>query len=338
MSTDYNTALLRGFVISKINGKAHSMLKEDDYSALQQCDTLYDIISKLTILGYELQTDTTTKAELKKNLHSNLVKEFESYYKNADKQLKILLNYYANTHKIQNFTYLLASKENDPELKNSFVKIEEIGKFQELDTLKFANDMNEVYKFCVEQTFLNRYYRRLVIKKNIKENDFQMINAKLQKMLIEDFYNEIEDGYIKEILKCEGDRKIIEIVLNTIESEIKGLERAVMFPTVTSIDMGMRKKLSECMSYDEFRSIINCHHRLRKIIGFEDEKIISSLISLEVDTYYNSFSIFNDISCVYAYFKLKEQEIKNIIWIVECISMKNKNFVKDIIIPKTTVE
>ncbi|KAM0677957.1 H(+)-transporting V0 sector ATPase subunit d [Binucleata daphniae] len=203
---------------------------------------------------------------------------------------------------------------------------------------KFANDMNEVHKFCVEQTFLNKYYKKLNIKKEIKDNDFQMMNAKLQKMLIEDFYSQIDEGYMREILKCEGDRKIIEIVLNTMESEIKGNVRKQLFPKVTSIDMGMCTKLSECMSIDELRSIINSHHRLRKIVGFDDDKIIGMLINLEVDCYYSSFSVYNDISCVYAYFKLKEQEIKNIIWIVECISMNKKNFVKDMILPKTTVE
>lgn len=102
--------------------------------------------------------------------------------------------------------------------------------------------------------------------------------------------------------------------------------------------MGTCTKLSECMSIDELRSILNGHHRLRTIVGSDDDKIVSMLISLEVDSYYSSFNIYNDISCVYAYFKLKEQEIKNIVWIVECISMNKKNFVKDMILPKTITE
>lgn len=335
MEKNYTNAIANSFIVSKTNGKVQTLFKEEDYGSLQQCDTLYDILTKLSLSSYTLSSEINTKSSFKKGLNENLIKEFNEIYKNSEGTLKKILDYYKNQHKIHNFTYLLASKEHDFDLSSSYEKIEEMGKFLELETLKFACDMNEVYKFCVEQTFLKKYYRHINIRKEIKENNFQLINTKFSKMLLEDFYEDIEeDCYMKEILKCEGDRRIIELVLNTLDSSIKGHKRAEMFPKICTIDLGMRSKLADCGSFDELRGILSSHYRLRKIVGCEDDEIIGALLNLEVDIYLSAFNVYNDVSCVYAYFKMKEQEIKNILWTVDCISMKKKDFIKNVILPQ----
>ncbi|KAM0676174.1 hypothetical protein GVAV_000137 [Gurleya vavrai] len=339
MEQDYRNSLQNGFVISKTHNKLNTLLKEEDYTALQQSDTLYDILTKLSLSSYKLSSEINSNHALKIGLYQNLKKEFDEAFKNAEENLKMILQFYKNQHMIQNFTYLLASKEHDPELLKSYDKIEEMGKFLELETLKFACDMHEVYKFCVEHTFLKKYYKHLKIKKEIKDNDFQQMNILMQKMLLEDFYNELnEDCFMREMLKAEGDRRIVEIVLNTADSHIIGKKRKDLFPNVSTIDLGMKLKLSDCVSFDELRGILSQHHKLRKIVSFDDEGIVAALVNLETEMYMNSFKRHNDVSCVYSYFKLKEQEIKNIIWTVDCVSLNKKDFVKKIVLPKTIVE
>lgn len=341
MNEDYEHSMKYSYITSKIHGQILKILKDPDYNALQQCDTLEDVLVKLSSTPYNKYLNERaflSNKEFKLQLNKSIVKEIDQIYKTADKHLRHILDYFINSYKVQNFIFLLSSKESDPCLEKSFHKIEEIGNFNELATLKFASDMNEVYKFCVETTFLKKYYLKVKIEPEIRDNDFQRIQSLFYKFLLEEYYEDCSE-YMKEILKCEGDRKIIEIVLNSLESvDLVGKKRERLFPNVCTFDLGMKNKLGACSSLDDLRGILAGHSRLRKIVGIEDDEIINALQNIEMDVYWHAFKIYNDISCVYAYFRIKEQEIKNILWTVECISLKKKDFIKNIIVQNQHVE
>ncbi|XP_029166594.1 V-type proton ATPase subunit d1-like [Nylanderia fulva] len=345
MNNDYLTTLKYGHIIAKIHGKSQVLLKESDYLALQQCDALDEVILKLQSFPYSkyLSEDMKfTKKEFTKRLTKSMIDEFTQLYlqnSKEDEELCDLLGYFINHYKIQNFIYLLASKQEDPDLGRSFENIEEIGRFNELNTLKFANDMVDVYKFCVESTFLKDYYHKIHIERDIHKNDFQILHSYLLKHHIDTFYEKCKRsstlGYMKTILEFEGDRRIIEIVLNTLNnSEIVNKKRAEMFPNTSSMDLGIRKKLSSCTSVDELRGVLSTHPFYRKMVTVEDEEILNALVELEMRIYVTSFTVYNDLSCIYSYFKMKEQEVKNILWIIECILQERKEAMRSIIIPE----
>lgn len=335
MNSIFDFSITHGFTINVIHGKQLTLLKDSNYNSLQQCDTLEDIISKLNPF-FKLSQTINSKKEFKDALYSNLKNEYNKLYKGATDELKLLLDYYINRYKILNFIYLLACKENDPELTMAFTKIDEIGLFNELYTLKFSNDMSDVYKFCVESTFLKNYYVNVKFNREIKDNDFQLIQLQFLKQHLEDFYGQLEDtksmDFMKNVLKREGDRIIIEIVLNTLDSSIKDREK--LFPRVNSLDLGMKKRLGKCTAIDELRGILGTHNALRKVIMEDD--IIKAISKIENEKYWETFKIYNDISCVYGYLKLREQEIKNVLWVVECVSLKKRDFIKNVIVEQET--
>lgn len=338
MHTDYDLSFKNGYTIAKIHASIQSVLKESDYNTLQQCETLEDVIVKLYSTPYQkyLSGETiNSKKEFKHQLNRSLVTEIININKNQDKDLGIIIDYLVEYYKIHNFVYLLAAKEHDPELERSFSKIEEIGNFKELLTLKVATDMSEVYKFCVEKTFLKDYYNRIKFQNDIKNNNWQIILSQFIKFLLEDTFAKINNSmpFMRNILRCEGDRRIIEIVMSTSDSkELVGRARKRLFPSVTSLDLGTIEKLSDCCLIDELRGHVAHHPMLRQIIGVEDEEIMNALVDQEMELFWSSFDCSNDLSCVYAYFKIKEQEIKNILLTVECISLKKKDFLKNLIV------
>ncbi|EJW02864.1 hypothetical protein EDEG_02744 [Edhazardia aedis USNM 41457] len=346
MNQEYNISVEHGFIIGSIHGKALTMLKDTDYSSLQQCDTLEDVIVKLTSTPYQkylTEEAIVTKKQFKTQLIKCLTSEFDELCQTSNKDLEIVLNFFRDQFRIQNFVFLLASKEEEPNLDKSFEKIEKIGDFSELCALKVANDMNDVFKFCVENTFLEKFYRTIHFEREIKDNDMQVIQSLLLKGLFNDVYQKVLDipslYYFRTILQMEGDRRIIEIVINSLESsDIVGKQREILFPEVSSIDLGMRAKLATCTSMDELRGVVSSHSVLRRIVTVEDDQIVNELAALEVEKYWHSFGYFNDISCVYSYLKLKEQEIKNILWTVECISLQKRDFIKNIIVQKNLIE
>lgn len=337
MVSCFEEAAQNGFIISMINCKMRSILTKSDYSVLQHSETLEDVIIKLLSTPYQKYISEEaifSKKVFKSQLSKSLVFEILEIRKLSDPDVGGLLNLYVDLYKIQNFVFLLAAKEHDPDLSKTYSRIEEVGKFNELETLKFAADMNEVYKFCVEHTFLKKYYKRIVVENEIKSNNFQIIQSQLMKFLIEDFYDVYKEssGFIKNILQCQGDRWILEIVLNTLEcSEYVGKKRMRLFPKVFSFNLGLVAKLSNCTNVDELKGLLVSHPVFGDIVTADEDDMINALVKIEMEMYWESFTRANDIACVYAYLKIKEHEIKSIIMTVECISMKKKDFVKNLI-------
>ena len=97
-----------------------------------------------------------------------------------------------------------------------------------------------------------------------------------------------------------------------------GKDRLDLYPRIHSMDAKMVSSLSMVESIDDMKNILSSRYNINK-------DLYSELVNKEVCKYCESFRIFNDVSCVYSYFKLKEQEIKNVLWIVDCVLQGRKN-------------
>ncbi|KAF9761643.1 V-type proton ATPase subunit d [Nosema granulosis] len=330
MHQTYLNMLKYGYVVSEINGKANVLLGEADYNSLKQCENTEEIAIKLMKNYKYISEDMEmSKNEIKKRLTKTLIDEFNSFVYIDDPVLNIIMDYYIDFHKIHNFFMLLQSKAVDPELDKAFSKIE-IGDFDALKTLKFSKDMNDVQKYCVENSFLKKYYYRIKWQPEFKDNNFQLSQALFFKYHIEETYCKLEkhDLFIGDIFKVEADRYIVDLTLNTFCSEdIKGRERRKLYPKIYTMDEATVEALSEVDSQEDLKNIVSSKYNFRG-------DLFSGLIQREIDIYNESFKMFNDISCMYAYFKLKEQEIRNILWIIECVSMNRRETIDNIIVLK----
>jgi V-type H+-transporting ATPase subunit d len=345
MNEMYKNTMDYGFTVSKMHGNAAFFLKEADYTSFQQCETLEDVLVKLSSTPYSkyMSKDMAlTKGEFRKRLNKCMVDEISKLYKVSDKDLKVLLEYFINSYRIQNFFFLLTSKYDDPELTRAFEKLEDIGRFSELDTLKFTNDMNDVYKYCVERTFLKKYYKKVRIEKEIEKNNFQVLHSLFLKYHMEDFFEVVEESttmpFMGKILKYEGDRRIIQITLSTFNSShFQGKKRLELFPKVSTMGMEMKGKLGKCTTMDKIKGILSKHQTYRKILTANSDEMLNALTSLEMQEHNLSFTFYNDLSCVYSYFKMKQQEIKNILWAIECIAQDKREWIKNVIIPRQDI-
>ncbi|KAH9410901.1 ATP synthase [Ordospora pajunii] len=321
MEKQFENAKKYGFIISEINGKKEDILKEEDYNALKRCESLEEVAIKLTRKYPRLsEGGIYTKPEIKKRLLETLKTDFDYYYGADDHGIRMILDYYMDFHKIQNFFYLLQCKQQDPNLDKSFEKIE-MGDFGALRTIKFSSDMDDVQKYCMENSFLKKYGGRVKFKKEFVDNDFQVLQTLFFKIHIEETYRSLtaDMEHMKSILKLEGDRQIIEITVNTLGSkDIIGKKRMDLFPAIHSMDLWMREQLSTAECIDDIKNILAERYNF-------DTDISNVLIRAELLRYHESFSMYGDLSCLYAYFRIKEQEIKNILWIAECIIQNRRS-------------
>lgn len=352
MHIQYTSTDKFGYLIAEINGKELLLFKSDDYNSLKQCETLEEICIKLNRKYKFLEGTDITKTQLKKNLNKTLINEYNRIYNDTNSvsindnitndsvsiddnnislddnyndniyksinPLKIILEYYIESHKIKNFFFILQSLSKNKDLDTLYNKID-IGDFDELKTLKFCKDMNDVQKFCIENCFLKKYYYKIKWNLEFKDNDFQKKQVLINKYQIEDIYNKLKhtDLFILEIIKLQADRCIIDLTMNSLNNFF-GKDRLDLYPRICSLDSKTVESLSFVESIDDMKNILSNKYDINK-------DIYSELINKEMEKYCESFKIFNDVSCVYSYFKLKEQEIKNVLWIVDCILQGRRN-------------
>ncbi|KAF7684564.1 V-type proton ATPase subunit d [Astathelohania contejeani] len=341
MEADCENAFKYGFVIAEVHGKSESLLKESDYNGLQQASGLDEILVKLSNSPYSKFVNEgmeLSKKEFNTRLNQALVADYRQMRRNSDGDMKILMDYFVQFYQLQNFIYLLDCKVEDPSLSHAITRVEMLGWFQELDTLKFVTDMQDVYRFCVEGTFLKPYYDKLTFDNEISKNNWSLLQSQFTKLLMEDFAEKLKDckgmSFMNDILRREGDRRILEIVINSINSnDITGKARRSLFPRINSFGLSVLDRLAECTSMDEMRAAISTHNLYRKLIVADDSEMLNVLFEMEMANYMYSFIFHNDISCVYSYLKVKEQEVKNILWIIECISQDRRDLSKNISIP-----
>ncbi|KAG0439489.1 V-type proton ATPase subunit d [Dictyocoela muelleri] len=320
MDIEHSNSMLYGFLLSDIHDRANHLLTQENYTLLMQCETLEDLIIKLSQTGYSSYINENVdinKKSIKTKLYESLTNEFTSIYKYSDKDVKTLLTYFHETLMIDEFILCLALKIEDKLEINE----ENLGFFPELHTLKFSNDMNDVFRFCIDNCFLKKYE---IVLNDFKNCDFKSLDVQLlHAILLKDhrlaFYKKINNSmaHMKKILRFEGDRQIIEMVMNSIGQDI---DRKKYFSEVSELKGSVLIELMSVEGYDEFVSVM-MNTKYSEIL----ENPLPRLQKMEIDLNFDSFLLYNDISCVYSYLKLKELEIKNILWIVECLVSGRKD-------------
>lgn len=267
------------FYISDIHGRYNSLLRKSEYSALGSCKSLDEIILKLNHYFFFINEDMTYD-ELRSKFVKNVMQELTEF---NNEELVYFLEYYM----ISNFFNKMDGVREHP-----------IGSFPELKALDLCKNFNDVQKLCISNCFLKKYFL------GINNYDKQKTMLIVIKNYMDEMYIKAK-GYFKIMLEYEGDRQILEICLNIKTPDL----RKQYFPKATTLSIKELEKISMTSSLEDVKAVF----------GITDQNPIEFMVQKLNIVYSAAFRQFNDEGCIYAYFKLKEQEIENIMWIIECI-------------------
>lgn len=345
-----------GYLEAMVRGYRSGFLKEFEYRQLCQCTTLEDV--KLTLGDTDYQNVLTGKSKLTpefitEQCWEKYVHEFQFLKDQATGQLATFLDYITYEFLIKNISFLITSLiRGSSDSTNLLAKCDPLGAFPGLKTiLTFENSSDgliELYRTVLVDTpvapYFEKYFNAEIrteeplhqVEQVYNEVEIDIITNMLQKLWLEDFYRYClslggETALImKELLEFEADRRAISITINSFGTQLNEVfardsERKQLYANFGSLypeGIESFSKVGDMTQLSEALQPYATYKRLWSKAQSDGKTFQDMLSEYEVLINRLAFESQSHFAVFWAYGKLKQQEKRNIWWIMSCIHEK----------------
>jgi len=321
-----------GFLEAIARGFKASLLTSTQYLNLTQCESLEDIKLQLSATDYgnflANEPPPLTTAVINERCTEHLIKEF-NYLRNASvPPLSKFLDYITYSYMIDNIVLLITGTLHERDTNELLDKCHPLGWFTSMPALCVATSVQELYSLVIVDTPIAPYFKNCLSSHDLDEMNVEIIRNTLFKSYIEDFYRFVTEEIggdtgevMGEILQFEADRRVINITINSLGTELPKEDRLKLYPTCGRLYPEGVYKLARAEDYESVKAICEQYSMYRSLFDTvgSDRTLEDRFFEYEVHLNKLSFQRQFHYAIFYSFMKLKEQEIRNILWISECV-------------------
>eukprot|EP01128_Nolandella_sp_AFSM9_P003655 TRINITY_DN1594_c0_g1_i2.p1 TRINITY_DN1594_c0_g1~~TRINITY_DN1594_c0_g1_i2.p1 ORF type:complete len:368 (+),score=106.57 TRINITY_DN1594_c0_g1_i2:92-1195(+) len=329
-----------GYLEGIVRGYGLGLLTRIDYGNLCQCDNLDDVKIHLGSTAYgdflinePSPLHTTTIAE---KCTVKMVTDFTYLRCNATEPLASFLDFITYGYMIDNVVLLITGTLHDRDISELKKKCHPLGTFPAMASIVAGQTISDLYNEVLIDTPLGPYIVSCLNEEDLNELNIEIIRNTLYKAYLEDFASYCVDTLggasgevMKYLLEFEADRRSINITLNSVGTELQHEDRRKLYPKMGLLYPEALEDLAEADDADQVRQAVDRVPLFRKLFTdtqySEDKSLEDAFFEHEVKLNIASFGQPFGYGVFYSYFKLKEQEIRNIVWIAECILQDQKS-------------
>eukprot|EP00518_Triparma_eleuthera_P004742 CAMPEP_0182464126 /NCGR_PEP_ID=MMETSP1319-20130603/8306_1 /TAXON_ID=172717 /ORGANISM="Bolidomonas pacifica, Strain RCC208" /LENGTH=393 /DNA_ID=CAMNT_0024663743 /DNA_START=73 /DNA_END=1254 /DNA_ORIENTATION=+ len=359
--------IAHGFVESLVRGMRNSFLKDSDYHHLTQCDTLDDCKMNLgeTDLGLALQNMAAISPPLvQRAAIGKLSEEFLYLRSQSVEPLSTFLDFIQHEYMIDNIMLLLKGTLSGRDINDLISLAHPLGLFKEstmrsIPTFESSpKGYADLYQCVLVDTPVGLYFSKFLaesaqalgsageVRNVLEEVEIEIIKASLQKFWLEDFYAFCEKlggdtaEIMCEILRTRADTHAINVTLNSFgtalnEPSIRASDRRRLYPSIGHLYPHGTALLATVGDADQLGAVVSQFSQYAPAwqvhTSGEGKSIDDAFYERDVAALELAFEGQCHFAPFYSYVKLKEQEIRNLVWITECVLQGQKGSVNEFV-------
>jgi len=332
-----------GFNEGIVRGLKSGLLTTQDYANLTQCETLDDVKLHLCSTDYvsviQNEPSPLHPSTIVARCTQKVVEDFEMVRCQASEPLATFLDFLTYGHMIDNVVLIVTGTLHERDMQELLDKCHPLGMFDSIATLAVASNMRELYRLVLVDTPLAPYFSECVSSEDLDEMNVEIMRNVLYKAYLADFLRFCErlggatSNLMRSILHFEADRRAINITVNSLETELSRDDRKRLFNAFGALHPAGHLDLVACDDFDQVRAVMDSTPALSpiasKIIASSDQLLEKHFYEQEQRICASAFLEQFNYAIFYAILKMREQEIRNVTWIAECVAQDCRNRVTD---------
>ncbi|KAK9480222.1 V0 complex, c/d subunit of ATPase [Lipomyces japonicus] len=331
-----------GYLEGIVRGYRSALLTSANYSNLTQCDTLEDLKLQLSATDYGNflanvpgQLSTSIIAE---KANEKLIEEFKYVRAQSVQPLTKFMDYITYAYMIDNVALLITGTLHERDTHELLERCNPLGWFESLPALCVATNVEELYNTVLIDTPLAPYFKDCLSAADLDDLNIEIIRNTLYRAYLEDF-NEFcstlaapSNAIMGALLEFEADRRVINISLNSFGTDISREERLNLSPKYGKLYPAGTEALASSDDIEQVRLTVESVGAYKGFFDTSNNKSLEDHFYLrEMELCRNAFTQQFTYSAIWAWVKAKEQEIRNITWISECIAQNQKERIQNYI-------
>mmetsp|Transcript_8845 Transcript_8845/g.29100 ORF Transcript_8845/g.29100 Transcript_8845/m.29100 type:complete len:358 (+) Transcript_8845:39-1112(+) len=328
-----------GFAEAIVRGYRGGLLTDKDYANLTQCETLDDVKLHLggTDYGECLQNEPSPLAPstIVERGTEKLVAEFNYLRSQASERLAAFLDFCTYGYMIDNVVLIVTGTLlHDREMQELLDKCHPLGMFDSIATLAVAQNMRELYRLVLVDTPLAPYFSQCVSLEDMDEMNIEVMRNLLYKAYLEDFLRFCRTlggttaALMEDMLEFEADRRAVNITINSIGTELTRDDRERLYCNFGSLYPHGHTELKRCEDEDQVRALMErvpAFAPVTERMGYGESGMLDKhFFEEEAKRCVLTFETQFNYAVFYSYLKLREMELRNLLWLGECIAQDQK--------------